>query len=247
MASLDKQDAILFTKLCGFVWSVRSPVPLIFNSEDDIYVNNGINFSTLKHLDAVGLISFESLTGYKKRDFNKIVHTSYGKKTITLEFPKKDKNDLSIGHAIFTEVGLQLVQFCKPSVVSGFEEYVMANWLNSGVKDANRIMYQGTIIEDSLSDKDILKQFRVNKTWQNGDWTLHSVSLDENQVEILSRALDAGPWYIHIWKRGEDEVKVLYKDKVFDIKYSDKATWADALDHGKAIGIPEEQLDFPID
>ena len=247
MASLDKKDAVLFTKLCRFVWIVGSPVPLVFNSQDDIYSSNGINFIVLKHLDAVGLISFESLSGYKKQGFDKKIHTSYGRKIITLEFPKEDKNDLGIGHAIFTDVGLQLAQFCQGSVADRFEEYAMAEWLKGGVKDANRIMYKGTIIENSLSNKEILKKIRVNKTWKSGDWTLHSVSLDEDQIVELAASLDNGHWYIHIWRPDNDDVKVIYKDKIFDIKFSDKSTWNDATEYGKSLGIPKEQLDFLID
>lgn len=247
MASLDKKDAELFTKLCRFVWIINGPVALVFNSQDDIYKSNDINFSALKHLDAVGLISFESLSGYKKEGYDKKIHTSYGGKVITLEFSKENKNDLGIGHVIFTDVGLQLARLCQGSVVDGFEEYVMSKWLKDGVKDANRIMYKGTIIENSLSNKEILKKIRVNKTWKSGDWTLHSVSLDEDQIVELGSSLDNGPWYIHIWRPGNDDVKVIYKNKIFDIKFSDKSTWNDATEHGKSLGIPEEQLDFLID
>lgn len=247
MASLDKKDAVLFTKLCRFVWVVGAPVPLIFDSQNEIYTNNDINFSSLKHLDAIGLISFESLSGYKRTGFVKNVAVAYGSKITTLEFPKDEKNDLSIGHAIFTDAGLQLAQFCQSKTVEGFEEYVIAEWLKTGVKDANRVMYKGTIIENSLSSKEILKKVRIDKTWQDGDWTLHDVFLDEDQIPELSRSLDNGPWYIHIWYQGKDDVKVIYKDKIFDIKFSDKSTWTDAVEHGKTLGIPEEQLDFPID
>lgn len=247
MASLDKKDALLFTKLCRFVWSIGTPVPLIFDSQSDIYTNNGINFSSLKHLDAIGLISFESLSGYQRKGFAKKLYAAYGGEMVMLEFPQDENNNLNIGHAIFTDVGLQLAQFCQDKTIDGFKEYVMDEWLKTGVKDANRPMYKGTIIESSLSNKDILNKVKINKTWQDGDWTLHSVLLDEDQIAELSRSLDNGPWYIHIWQQGKDDVKVIYKEKVFDIKFSDKSTWADATNHGKSLGIPEEQLDFPID
>jgi hypothetical protein len=108
MASLDKKDALLFTKLCGFVWLVGDRVPLIFDSKNDIYTKNSIDFSSLKHLDAIGLISFESLSGYQRTGFGKKALAIYGAKTITLEFPQNEDNSLSIGHVIFTDVGLQL-------------------------------------------------------------------------------------------------------------------------------------------
>lgn len=247
MASLDKKDAVLFTKLCGFVWVIGTPTPLIFDSQNEIYTNNGINFSSLKHLDAIGLISFESLSGYVRKGFGKNVNIAYGSKITTLEFPNTEKNDLNIGHAMFTDAGLQLAQFCQGETIAGFEEYSMSEWLKNGIKNANRVMFKGTVIENSLSNKEILKKLRISKTWQSGDWTLHSVSLDEDQIQELSRSLDNGPWYIHIWYQGEDDVKVIYKDKIFDIKFSDKTTWVDAIEHGKTLGIPAEQLDFPID
>lgn len=247
MASLDKRDALLFTKLCRFAWNIGTPVPLVFDSQNKIYTRNDITFSSLKHLDAIGLISFESLSGYVRKGFAKKTAVAYGVRVTVLEFPNDEKNDLNIGHAMFTDVGLQLAQFCQSEIVDGFYEYAMAEWLKNGVKDANRVMYKGTIIENSLANKEILKKLRINKTWQEGDWILHSVALDEDQISELSRSLDNGPWYTHIWHQGKDDVKVIYKDKTFDIKFSDKSTWIDAVEHGKTIGIPKEQLDFPID
>jgi hypothetical protein len=108
-------------------------------------------------------------------------------------------------------------------------------------------MYKGTIIENSLSNKNILNNLKITKTWQSGSWILHNVLMEEDQVSELSQCLDDGPWYIHVWLPSNDNVKVIFKNKVFDIKFSDKSTWTDAVSYGKSIGIPEEQLDFPID
>lgn len=108
-------------------------------------------------------------------------------------------------------------------------------------------MYKGTIIENSLSNKDILNRLKINKTWQSGSWILHNVLIHKDQITELSRSLNNGPWYIHVWQPGKDGVKVIYKNKIFDIRFSDKSTWAEAIGHGKALGIPGEQLDFPID
>lgn len=43
-----------------------------------------------------------------------------------------------------------------------------------------------------------------------------------------------------------DKMKVVYKNKIFDLKISDKSTWADAMAYGRSIGIPEDQLDFVV-
>jgi len=247
VASLDKSDAILFTKLCSYVWNVGLLVPIIFDTKQDIYRKNEIDFPSLKHLDSLGLISFDPVSGYKNDGYSKFAKVHYNNNFATLEFPNETGNSLSIGKVIFTKAGEQLAKICRPPIIDGFSEYVMTEWLKAGVKDANRIMFKGTIVENSINNKEVLKKLRINKTWQEGDWTLHSVSLDEDQVAELSRSLDNGPWYIHIWKQGQDDVKVIYKDRIFDIKFSDKSTWTEAVEHGKTIGIPDEQLDFSID
>ena len=108
-------------------------------------------------------------------------------------------------------------------------------------------MYKGTIIENSLEDKNILKNLKVTKTYQVDDWILDEVFVEEGQISDLSKNLAVGPWYVHLWVPGKDDVKVIYKDKIFDIKFSEKSTWIEAVSYGKSIGIPEEQLDFPID
>lgn len=108
-------------------------------------------------------------------------------------------------------------------------------------------MYKGTIIENSLSDKSILNQLKIVKTWQSDDWILHNVLLSREQIIDLPKYLTDGPWYIHLWEQGKDEIYVVFKDKIFTIKSSDKSTWFDVISYGKSIGIPEEQLNFPID
>lgn len=108
-------------------------------------------------------------------------------------------------------------------------------------------MYKGTIIENSLSDVAILTKVRILATRYAGDWILHDVLIEESCIPELSQCLAIGPWYVHLWKPGNDTVKIVYRDAVFDIVFSDKSTWRDAVAYGKSIGIPDAQLDFPID
>jgi hypothetical protein len=107
-------------------------------------------------------------------------------------------------------------------------------------------MLHGTIIENSLKDKSILKQVKIVKTWQDDDWILHDVLIGEESAREFGRYLNDGPWYVHFWKEGKDDILVVFKDKIFTIKHSDKSTWQEAIDYGKSIGIPAEQLDFVI-
>lgn len=107
-------------------------------------------------------------------------------------------------------------------------------------------MLRATIVDQSLYDKSILDKLQVEKTYPSGAWMLHDVLIDESMILDLAKALESGPWYIHAWQPGQDSVKVVFKNRIFEIQHSDKATWKEALEYGKSIGIPEEQLDFPI-
>lgn len=106
---------------------------------------------------------------------------------------------------------------------------------------------KGIIIENSLRDKSILDKLDVTKTYQSGSWILHDVLLRKDQIRELAKYLDDGPWYMHFWLSGKDDVVVLFKKRIFTIKFSDKTTWAQCVTYGKSLGILEEQLDFPID
>ena len=108
-------------------------------------------------------------------------------------------------------------------------------------------MFKGIIIENSLTDKSILNDLNIEKTWQDGDWILHSVKVTENQILKLSKSLADGPWYIHLWETGKDEIRVIFKDKIVTISSTDKSTWHEAISYGKSMGIPDEQLDFPVE
>jgi len=107
-------------------------------------------------------------------------------------------------------------------------------------------MLQGTIIENSLTDPAVLKELSILKSWSTSTWNLHHVSLDRPQALKLASYIKAGPWYMHFWESGTDDVLVVFKDKTFDIKHSDKSTWQEAIDYGISIGVPDKQLDFVI-
>jgi len=104
---------------------------------------------------------------------------------------------------------------------------------------------KGTIIENSLIDKSILNNLQITKTWTEEDWILHDVIINESQIKDIQKALDNGPWYIHFWEG--NNIVVIYKDKIFHINKLDKNTWKEAIEHGKTLSIPEEQLDFLTD
>ncbi len=132
LSSLDKKDAILFQQLCSFGWIIGHVTALIYEVNDSIYTDNGINFSSLKHLDNLGLVSFESLTGYQRRELPKKVILYYYGKLVSVEFKEDVNNSIDIGHVLLSQAGLQLAPICATQPVEGFMEYVIDRWKGKG-------------------------------------------------------------------------------------------------------------------
>lgn len=105
-------------------------------------------------------------------------------------------------------------------------------------------LLSGTIRENSLEDKRILEDIKIRRTWKEEDETLHDVEVTEKQALAFQHAEKKGPWHLHFKEQGNDKGIVVFPDKVFRILVGDKDTWKEAVAYGKALGIPEEQLDF---
>lgn len=128
LGSLDKADAFLFQTLCGFGWFFGNVVPIIYEVEDEIYTKHGINFNALKHLDEIGLLSFESLSGYSKIHLPKKIRFTYYGKPIDIEFENEKDNRLEIGHVLLSKTGQELAPICGAKPVPEFFDYVIEKW-----------------------------------------------------------------------------------------------------------------------
>lgn len=137
MESLDKQDAMLFTKLCAFNWILGDIQPLVYDPSAEIYTQNGINFSVLKHLDAIGLISFESLAGYKRQGFPQTTIALYKNAPYALKFPNEKDNHIETGKVLFTTIGKELATICVPETIAGFDDYIVDQWKKKGIEVNN--------------------------------------------------------------------------------------------------------------
>lgn len=133
VASMDKKDAELFTKFCQFAWMIGDVTPLIFDVDNNIYTGNGVDFNTLKHLDSIGLISFESMTGYVKKGFGKQHVIFYYGQPIIMEFDKNEDNRMQIGKALFTQAGRELVSLCGATRNQVFYEYAIEQLSKQGI------------------------------------------------------------------------------------------------------------------
>ncbi len=134
LSDLDKTDAELFTRLCGFGWAIGNVVPLVFDVQDKIYTNQGITFNTLSHLESIGLVQFENLTGFLRLELPKKFSVFYYGTFVELEMLAESSNSLNIGTVLLTRVGEQLAPICGSRPVDGFSEYVQKKWRDLGYK-----------------------------------------------------------------------------------------------------------------
>lgn len=132
LATLEKKEADMFTSLCRFVALGN---PIIFDYNDEIYKNYDINFQTLSHMDTIGLITFEALTGYGISKFSLPAKFDYGE-TVFILSGKNGENEfgrLKLGKVEFTETGRQLFPLSNADIVPGFAEYLVSQFERQGL------------------------------------------------------------------------------------------------------------------
>ena len=131
VADLEKRDATIFANLCRFGWLLNNSFqPLVLDDQHEIYNKHGINFDTLTHLESLGLIRFDGLSGFRFMNLPKSITVSYGKRQTILTLPNDSGNDLSIGNILLTQAGGELTRIVVPglSPVEGFFDYVYDKW-----------------------------------------------------------------------------------------------------------------------
>lgn len=128
LGDLDKRDAELFQTLCRFGWIFGTFTPLVFDTQDKIYNDLGINFGSLSHLDSLGLIQFNGVSGFSKQRLPNNFAVSYCGQVLPLTMSKETDNTLSIGKVLLTQAGQELARVVKVPGVDGFYDYVQEKW-----------------------------------------------------------------------------------------------------------------------
>jgi uncharacterized phage-associated protein len=119
--------------------------------------------------------------------------------------------------------------------------------------------YIGTIVEESLSDKSILKELTILKTnvirvtsrqqtpWLT-QWTVHNFSIPKERAdtiaELLSWSIDPThpQWYVAF--KNEVFHYIVFNGQVFKIDVTHPEQYDEAVNYGIGIGIPEGFLHF---
>lgn len=118
--------------------------------------------------------------------------------------------------------------------------------------------YRGIIIEESLENKDVLKELEILSTkvevatekhrtpWVK-QWTLHDVIIPEDKAqevaEEISQSLDTKHnWYADY--KNKTHHYIIFSNKVFYIDRNSMEEYSKASEYGISLGIPEYQVDF---
>ncbi len=113
--------------------------------------------------------------------------------------------------------------------------------------DIDNYAYKAVLIENSLLDKEILRHVRVLSSKSVADRVVHEIRLSKSQIEDIQKHIVNMKWFFHVWSPGKDDVMVVFKDKIFNIKRSEEARWQPAILYGMEQGIPREELSFHIE
>jgi len=133
VADMDKRDASLFVSFCRFVWIITgTPRSLIFDTEHDIYNRQGINFNAVGHLESLGLVHYNGLSGFVLVSQVQKLTFSYFGRRVLLTLPKQEGSRFSQGKVILTQAGKELYQVCQSEPVDDYFEYVYDRWATAG-------------------------------------------------------------------------------------------------------------------
>ncbi len=132
IADLDKSDAQLFGKLCSFGWMIGNVTPLVFDVQEKIYNAHSIDFSSLIHLESLGLIQFNNLSGFRRLGLPKQFAIFYYGKAVKLSMANDENNELELGHVLLTQAGQQLAPICGSRPVPEFLSFIIERWKAAG-------------------------------------------------------------------------------------------------------------------
>lgn len=139
LGDLDKADATLFSALCRFVWDLGFEAPLVFKVTDAIYTSEGLSFYDLTHLDSLGLVRFDNVSGFSATlPAGEKLTAAYDSTVLSIFFEEGKSENLDLGKVLFTSAGRQLSSICKSNPVPGFVDYVKTKWADFSPIDVSK-------------------------------------------------------------------------------------------------------------
>lgn len=128
---MTKEDAQLFEQLCCFVWFVPGAgfAPIIHDVKAEHVTAKGIRFINLTHLAAVGLIEFNSITGFVIERRTTIAPLYCGR---AYSLQRGSEGSFPLGKVIFTTAGAQLFAISNAEGDDDHRVAALSVWKEAG-------------------------------------------------------------------------------------------------------------------
>lgn len=148
---------------------------------------------------------------------------------------------------------LDYIQSDHPEISEKDQKTTAEKWLLEG--EIWGQVFKGCIIEESLEDKTLLKLCEITDSTVGHDdnpdtnagepiWTIHQVEITRSKVEelvkLLRDNLKLPNWWADI--SFQDEVYIVFKNKVFYGSNKDKNFVKTVRDYGKSVKLPQSQI-----
>ena len=130
LSELEKEDGDMFSNVCNFIAKVGMDDPVVFNSSDDLYIDAGVTFESIAHLDTIGLIEERNFGFVRHIEGAQHIQVKYFGESFQLNCDSlsRDKGGLKMGKIRFTEAGRQLATICQTVAVEGNLERLREEW-----------------------------------------------------------------------------------------------------------------------
>lgn len=120
-------------------------------------------------------------------------------------------------------------------------------------------MYRGSIIEESLKNRNVLEGLRIvsaevedvtaaHRTPWLQQWTITTVEIEDGAIKAFTRKLQAAmetehsSWFADF--KGDKDHYIVFPGKIFFIDHRRNDTYTEAVAYGVSLGIPKQQLAF---
>ena len=120
--------------LSNFFWTTSDFIfPYINIIDDEFYSSHGITYGNLLHLQSLGLVTFNSLGGYKIIKQPETKSLNYFNKKIELILNNDQNRELQLGQVLLTNVGIDLASVIKGNPIEDFFDFSLNKFMTDDI------------------------------------------------------------------------------------------------------------------
>ena len=132
LLSIDETDLEMLTSVRRACVLFDRIVLFVYELNGEIYRENGISFSTLLHLDEIGLVNFTDVSEHSSIATEGMRGcVDYFHEQISLQLGPRQR--LYTGLVTLTKTGEELIAVCDAVPIPGFSAYIRRMWASFGV------------------------------------------------------------------------------------------------------------------